>query len=40
MNAKLLGLPVEERIRIVEDLWGSIAADQKFLPLTAEKSQA
>lgn len=37
MNAKLLKLPVEERIRIVEDLWDSIAADQKSLPLTAEQ---
>ena len=37
MNAKLLELPVEERIRIVEDLWDSIAADQKFLPLTTDQ---
>lgn len=37
MNAKLLELPVEERIRIVEDLWDSIAADQKSLPLTADQ---
>ena len=37
MNAKLLELPVEERIRIVEDLWDSIAADQKSLLLTAEQ---
>lgn len=37
MNAKLLELPVEERIRIVEDLWDSIAADQKSLPLTAKQ---
>ncbi|MDH4286323.1 MAG: addiction module protein [Gallionella sp.] len=37
MNAKLLELPVEERIRIVEDLWDSIAADQKSLKLTAEQ---
>jgi len=37
MNAKLLELPVEERIRIVEDLWDSIAADQKSLTLTAEQ---
>lgn len=27
MNAKLLEPPVEERIRIVEGLWDSIAAD-------------
>ena len=37
MNTKLQALPVEERIRIVEDLWDSIAADQKSLPLTAEQ---
>ncbi len=35
MNAKLQALPVEERIRVVEDLWDSIAADQKALSLTA-----
>jgi len=37
MSAKLKDLPVEERIRVVEDLWDSIAADQKALPLTAEQ---
>jgi putative addiction module component (TIGR02574 family) len=37
MNAKLRKLPVEERIRLVEDLWDSIAADQSVLPLTAEQ---
>ena len=37
MNAKLQELSVEERIRIVEDLWDSIAADQKSLPLTTEQ---
>jgi putative addiction module component (TIGR02574 family) len=35
MNAKLQALPLEERIRVVEDLWDSIVADQKALPLTA-----
>ncbi len=34
MNAKLKDLPLDERIRLVEDLWDSIAADQKELPLT------
>jgi putative addiction module component (TIGR02574 family) len=34
MNAKLQGLPLDERIKLVEDLWDSIAADQKALPLT------
>ena len=37
MNTKLRDLPVEERIRIVEDLWDSIAADQEALRLTAEQ---
>lgn len=37
MNAKLQELPIEERIRVVEDLWDSIAADQKVLPLTASQ---
>lgn len=37
MNTKLRELPLEERIRLVEDLWDSIAADQKALPLTAEQ---
>lgn len=39
MNAKLFELPVEERIRIVEDLWDSIAADRQALPLTDEQRQ-
>ncbi len=34
MNAKLQDLPVEERIKVVEDLWDSIAVDQKVLPFT------
>lgn len=34
MNAKLRELPVDARIKLVEDLWDSIAAEQKTLPLT------
>lgn len=34
MNANLRNLPLDERIRLVEDLWDSIASDQKVLPLT------
>ena len=30
-------LPLEERIRLVEDLWDSIAADRGALPLTPEQ---
>ena len=37
MNQNLKELPVEDRIRLVEDLWDSIAKDQKALPLTAEQ---
>ena len=34
MNSALRELPVEQRMRLVEDLWDSIAADQSVLPLT------
>jgi len=37
MNTKLSKLPVDERIRLVEELWDSIASDQKALPLTEEQ---
>ena len=37
MNTRLSRLPVEERIKLVEELWDSIAADQKALPLTDEQ---
>jgi putative addiction module component (TIGR02574 family) len=37
MNAKLRELPVEERIKLVEDLWDSIAEDRKALPVTREQ---
>jgi len=37
MNAKLRELPIEERIKLVEDLWDSIAADKKALPVTPEQ---
>jgi len=33
----LKDLPIEERIRLVEDLWDSIASDQEALPLTDEQ---
>jgi putative addiction module component (TIGR02574 family) len=40
MNYKLKELPIEERIRLVEDLWDSIAADQKAIRLTdAQKEE-
>ncbi|MEX2164010.1 MAG: addiction module protein [Sulfuricaulis sp.] len=37
MNTKLSKLPVDERIKLVEELWDSIASDQKALPLTEEQ---
>lgn len=37
MNANLRKLPLDERIRLVEDLWDSIAAEQSLLPLTPEQ---
>jgi putative addiction module component (TIGR02574 family) len=37
MDTTLKNLPVEERIRIVEDLWDSIARDQSALPLTQDQ---
>ena len=37
MNTKLRQLPVADRIKLVEELWDSIAADQKALPLTPEQ---
>jgi len=37
MNANLRKLPIDERIRLVEDLWDSIAADQSALALTDEQ---
>ena len=37
MNGNLRTLPIRERIRIVEDLWDSIASDQKTLPLSAKQ---
>lgn len=37
MNQKLRNLTIEQRMRLVEDLWDSIAADQRALPLTDEQ---
>lgn len=40
MNTKPQQLPVEERIKLVEDLWDSIAANQQALRLTpAQKAE-
>ena len=37
MTAKLRSLPLDERIKLVEDLWDSIAAEQQALPLSPEQ---
>jgi putative addiction module component (TIGR02574 family) len=37
MQAELRRLPIAERIRLVEDLWDSIAAEQHNLPLIPEQ---
>ena len=40
MDSSLKNLPVDERIRLVEDLWDSIASDQKSLSLSsAQKAE-
>jgi putative addiction module component (TIGR02574 family) len=37
VETKLQQLTVDERIKLVEDLWDSIAADQGALPITADQ---
>ncbi|MCL0070001.1 addiction module protein [Dehalococcoidia bacterium] len=37
MVANLRALPIDERIRLVEDIWDSIAADQVALLMTGEQ---
>lgn len=37
MNSTLKQLSVDERIRLVEDLWDSIAVDQSAIPLSSEQ---
>jgi putative addiction module component (TIGR02574 family) len=37
MITTLRNLPIEERLRLVEDLWDSISADQLALRLTDEQ---
>lgn len=39
MIANLNTLPIVEKIRLVEELWDSIAADQASLPLTSEQRE-
>ncbi len=37
MTSQLRALPLDDRLRLVEDLWDSIAADQQALPLTDDQ---
>lgn len=37
MKMELHNLSIDERLRLVEDIWDSIAADQGVLPLTDEQ---
>jgi putative addiction module component (TIGR02574 family) len=37
MGTKLPQLTMGERIKLVEDLWDSVAADQGALPITADQ---
>jgi putative addiction module component (TIGR02574 family) len=37
MSTPITDLSLEERLKLVEDLWDSIAADQERLPLTREQ---
>ncbi|MDZ7787040.1 MAG: addiction module protein [Halofilum sp. (in: g-proteobacteria)] len=37
MNPTFRDLTLEQRIKLVEDLWDSIAVDQESLPLTDEQ---
>ena len=38
MNVNIRELPLEDRIRLAEDLWDSIAQDQRALSLTPEQT--
>ncbi len=39
MNGNLKDLPLDDRIRLVEDIWDSIAQDQEALQLTPEQAE-
>ena len=36
---RLNELPIEDRLRLVEELWDSIAAEQENLPLTSSQKE-
>ncbi len=37
VNMKIQDLTLEERLKLVEDIWDSIAVEQEALPLTSEQ---
>jgi putative addiction module component (TIGR02574 family) len=40
MSNRIQALPIKDRLKLVEDLWDSIAAEQEKLPLTkAQKKE-
>lgn len=39
MVANVRDLPIEKRIKLVEDIWDSIAVDQAALPLTVDQRE-
>ena len=39
MVTRVQDLPLEEKVKLVEDLWDSIAADSEKLPLTSAQRQ-
>ena len=39
MNSNLRDLPLDERIRLVQDIWDSIAQDQEAIQLTPEQAE-
>lgn len=40
MKTNLIDLPIDDKLRLVEDLWDSIAIEQNAIPLTeAQKTE-
>ncbi len=39
MDSELKSLSIDQRIRLVEDLWDSVASDQRALALTTAQRQ-
>ena len=39
MSTRIQDLPIEDRLKLIEDLWDSIAAEQEKLPLTTAQKK-